>query len=145
MRSANPTKASVVIVDDEAPVRQFVRRVLDEAGYVTTVVGSAAAALELIADAGAPDLLLTDLRMPEMDGDVLATRLRAMNPDLKVLYLTGFADDLFTQRGHLWEGEAFLEKPCSVKGLREAVAMILFGHTVPDFNDASTSPGTFRS
>lgn len=144
MRSPQSTKASIVIVDDEAPVRQFVRRVLDEAGYVTSVAESGPAALELISGSGAPDLLLTDLRMPEMGGDALALHLRALNPDLKVLYLTGFADDLFTQRGNLWEGEAFLEKPCSVKGLLEAVALILFGRTVPDFNQASSFPSTFR-
>ncbi|PYQ82254.1 MAG: hypothetical protein DMG03_18110, partial [Acidobacteria bacterium] len=54
-------------------------------------------------------------------------RLRQREPDLKVLYLTGFADQLFTERGALWRDEAFLEKPCTVNGLLEAVSMILSG------------------
>jgi CheY-like chemotaxis protein len=80
---------------------------------------------------GAPALLLSDLKMPEMDGDELAARLRRSTPDLKVLYLTGYAQTLFDHRGVLWEGEAFLEKPCSPAELRQAVSLLLYDHLVP--------------
>ena len=66
--------------------------------------------------------------MPQMTGDELARRLRALHPSLKVLYLTGFSDRLFKEKVTLWADEAFLDKPCSVKGLLEAVALLLFGH-----------------
>jgi len=51
---------------------------------------------------------------------------------LKVLYLTGYADLLFNERATLWEGEAYLDKPCSVKGLLEAVNLALYGRIPGD-------------
>jgi CheY-like chemotaxis protein len=64
-----------------------------------------------------------------MDGDELAARLRQSWPDLKVLYLTGYSQALFGNRALLWEGEAFLGKPCSPAELLEAVSMLLFNRT----------------
>ncbi len=71
--------------------------------------------------------MVTDLMMPGMAGDELARRLRQDEPRLKVLYLTGHSDRLFMEKVTLWQDESFLEKPCSVKGLREAVALLFFG------------------
>jgi hypothetical protein len=50
-------------------------------------------------------------------------------PDIKVLYMTGFADRLFAERNALWAHEAFVEKPVTVAGIQEAVSLLLFGHT----------------
>ena len=116
----------MLVVDDEPQVCQFVSVVLSRAGYRVTKAEHAAAALAAVEQNGPPDLLLTDLKMPHMDGDELAAKLRQSVPDLKVLYLTGFTQALFKSRGVLWEGEAFLEKPCSPKLLLEGVSMILF-------------------
>ena len=74
------------------------------------------------------DVLLTDVMMPQMTGDELARRLRLKEPDLKILYLTGFSDRLFKEKVMLWENEAFLEKPCTLKSLKEAVSLLLSGH-----------------
>jgi two-component system cell cycle sensor histidine kinase/response regulator CckA len=68
--------------------------------------------------------------MPEMSGDELARRMRLAQPSLKVLYLTGFSDKLFHEKSTLWQDEAFLEKPCSVRGLLEAVSLLLTGRVV---------------
>jgi CheY-like chemotaxis protein len=73
--------------------------------------------------------------MPVMQGDVLAARLRQSDPDLPVLYLTGFAEHLFRERPVLWEREAFLEKPSSPDGVLEAVSMLLYGHLVKETVD----------
>jgi len=73
-------------------------------------------------------LLVTDLMMPQMTGDELARRLRLGEPDLKILYLTGFSDRLFKDKVTLWENEAYLDKPCTLKSLREAVSLMLSGH-----------------
>src|SRR5262245_2378141 len=128
-RVPGPSRPRVLVVDDEESVRQFVDRALRSAGYDTRVAADGESALQ-VADAFDPfDLLLTDLIMPGINGDELARRLRARHPDLKVLYLTGFADRLFSTRLVLWQNEAFLEKPATVAGLREAVSMALFGHT----------------
>lgn len=119
--------ARILIVDDEPSILSFVEKAMRIAGHQTMTAPSAQAALDVIETSGIPDLLLTDYKMPGMDGDVLAAHLRRREPDLKVLYLTGYADQLFNQRGNLWRSEAFLEKPCTVQGLREAVSMMLSG------------------
>ena len=93
------TSASrVLVVDDEVSVRTFAARVLDRAGYATTVAADGLEALS-IADAQDPfDLVLTDVVMPGMHGDELARQLLRREPDLKVLYFTGYSDRLFADR-----------------------------------------------
>lgn len=118
---------SVLVVDDEEPVRKFVDRVLRDAGYKTAVAGDGPEALEAAAKMGPIDILVTDVMMPQMAGDELARRLRTIQPSLKVLYLTGFSDSLFKEKVMLWEEEAYLDKPCSIKSLLQAVSLLLFG------------------
>jgi FixJ family two-component response regulator len=65
--------------------------------------------------------------MPHMTGPELAVRLRQDNPDLRVLYLTGHTDWLFAKQVTLCDGEAFLEKPCTIVGLRQAVSLAITG------------------
>ena len=132
-RSLKPKKGgpvrpiSVLIVDDEEPVRRFVERVLNNAGYQTTTAVDGPEALAAASKLDALALVVTDVMMPHMNGDELARRLRMSEPALKVLYLTGYSDRLFKEKVTLWEDEAFLDKPCSVKGLLEAVSLLLFG------------------
>ncbi len=127
-RSPAPARPlRVLIVDDEEPIVKFVERVVRQSGFVTATAASGADALAVAATFGPVDLLLTDLMMPNMNGDELARRMRAQEPDLKVLYLTGFSDKLFAERMTLWENEAFLDKPCSMAGLQEAVKLLTSG------------------
>jgi CheY-like chemotaxis protein len=127
MKSTPKRPISVLIVDDEEALRKFVDRVLSQAGYTTTTASDGPEAIEAAAKLGPLDLLVTDLMMPVMTGDELARRLRLQQPSLKVLYLTGFSDHLFKEKVTLWQDEAFLDKPCGIKGLMEAVALLLFG------------------
>ena len=125
---AAPTRPMrALIVDDEELVRKFVERVLREAGYETATAGDGPEALQVIAEAGTFDILVTDVMMPQMTGDELARQIRASTPEIKVLYLTGFSDRLFKEKVTLWADEAFLDKPCSAQGLLEAVSLLLFG------------------
>jgi CheY-like chemotaxis protein len=117
----------VLVVDDEELVRKFVDRVMREAGYQTATAADGPEALEVAARLETFDILVTDVMMPQMTGDELARRIRASTPGIKVLYLTGFSDRLFKEKVTLWADEAFLDKPCSVKGLLEAVSLLLFG------------------
>jgi two-component system cell cycle sensor histidine kinase/response regulator CckA len=119
---------SVLIVDDDEMVRKFVERVMREAGYQTATASDGPEALEIAAKLETFDVLLTDVMMPEMTGDELARRVRLATPAIKVLYLTGFSDRLFKEKVTLWADEAYLDKPCSVKGLLQAVSLLLFGH-----------------
>jgi CheY-like chemotaxis protein len=120
---------TVLIVDDEPSVREFVSRALSFAGYHTSVAPDGPEALAIVAEHGSFDLLVTDLRMPQMMGDELARQLRLADPMLKVLYLTGYSDELFRERPTLWSDEAFLDKPQGVDALLEAVSLLLFGNT----------------
>jgi two-component system cell cycle sensor histidine kinase/response regulator CckA len=119
---------SVLIVDDEEPILRFAERALREAGYETTIALGAAEAFALLPTEPSFDLLVTDLVMPDVNGDELARRFCVRLSDLKVLYLTGFSDRLFAERHTLRSNEAFVDKPVTAKGLLEAVSLLLFGH-----------------
>lgn len=117
----------VLIVDDELPMVSFVDRVLREAGYETALATDGDEAIAVAANQPPFDLLVTDEMMPRMAGHQLARYMRERYLDIKVLYLTGFRDEVFKAKGSLWADEAFLDKPCSPEGLREAVSLLLFG------------------
>jgi CheY-like chemotaxis protein len=123
-------RVSVLIVDDDHAVLSFVERVLSEAGYETMVASNGPDAIKL-ARKTPIDLLLTDVNMPQMTGDELARRLRHEEPTLKVLYLTGYSDQLFRDKTTLWQDEAYLEKPCTIAGLLQAVSLITVGQVKP--------------
>jgi CheY-like chemotaxis protein len=126
--TARPSRPlSVLVVDDEELVRKFVERVLREAGYQTATASDGLEAIEVAAKLESFDILVTDVMMPQMTGDELARRVRISTPSVKVLYLTGFSDHLFNEKVTLWADEAFLEKPCSVTGLLQAVSLLLLG------------------
>jgi two-component system cell cycle sensor histidine kinase/response regulator CckA len=129
MEQGQPT--TILGVDDEPGVLVVVRRCLDGEQVTVVEASSGKEVLERIAKGLAIDLLITDLQMPDMNGDELARQLRSAEPDLKVLYLTGHADGLFEAKPQLWEAEAYLDKPFTLAGLREAVALLLFGRMTP--------------
>jgi len=126
VKGAEP-QGPVLVVDDEEAVLRFVDRVLREAGYKTAVANSGPEAMEVARKIGPLGALVTDVMMPGMTGDELARLLRQTEPALKVLYLTGYSDRLFKEKTMLWADEAFLDKPCTVKGLREAVSLLITG------------------
>lgn len=121
---------AILAVDDEPGVLALVRRCLADDARVTLVEASGGKeALEHVAKGVAFDLLITDLRMPEMEGDEVARRIRSLDQGIKVLYLTSHADGLFDAKGQIWAEEAYLDKPFTREGLREAIALLLFGRT----------------
>ena len=119
----------LLVVDDHAAIRTFAERTLRDAGYEVVLAADGPEVLELVRTHGPFDLFVIDVVMPTMHGDELARRIRQAEPDAKVLYFTAHSDRLFEPRDVLWEHEAFLDKPVSIKGLLEAVSMSLFGHT----------------
>ncbi len=120
-------RCKVLIVDDESPIRELVKRFLSDQRFDVKEAGSGKDAVAAIPDARAIDLLITDEVMPGMEGHELSRHLRAQHPDLRVLYLTGYSDRLFEAKDRLWEHEAYLEKPFTQKALNEAVALLLTG------------------
>jgi two-component system, cell cycle sensor histidine kinase and response regulator CckA len=129
-KSSDATSTTVMVVDDEPAIRQIARRILEDGGYQITEAEGGLEAIALLAEGHPLDLLLADLDMPGLGGDEMVRRIRATRPDLKVLYVTGHIDRLMDARP-LWEGEAFLEKPFTSVGLREAIALLLHGTLKP--------------
>jgi two-component system cell cycle response regulator CpdR len=80
----------ILLAEDDAAMRQYLERALERAGYAVTSVDRGTAALPLL-ETERFDLLLTDIVMPEMDGIELAQRAGAIAPDLRVMFITGFA------------------------------------------------------
>jgi two-component system cell cycle sensor histidine kinase/response regulator CckA len=109
--------ATVVVVDDEPHVLAVIARVLEEAGYSVVAMPSAGDALGRLRDAAADvALLVTDLRMPDMSGLELATAARRSVPALRVLFLSGFPEDLPPE-----DAANLLPKPFSPEELVAAV------------------------
>ena len=120
------TPIRALVVDDEESVRTFVERVLREAGYETLAAQDGPSARDLVERTGPPHILVTDELMPDMSGHDLVSWVRGRHPSVKGLYLTGFSDRLFDAKESPWQDEAFLDKPCSVRGLLQAVSLLLF-------------------
>ncbi len=113
---------SILLVEDEEAVRAFAARALSTRGYKVHVAASGAEALEIVRRVGgAIDLVVSDVVMPEMDGPSLLRELRKQRPDLKIIFVSGYAEDAFKK--NLPEGElfGFLPKPFSLKQLATAV------------------------
>lgn len=120
----------LLVVDDEPPVLRLVARILATDNYEVSTAESGDAALRLLQNPGLGhvDLLVTDLMMPGMNGRELATVVRKAHPQVRVLYVTGFADTLFKGVQELGPGESFIEKPFGAEGLLEATRLLMFGH-----------------
>nr|WP_246088888.1 ATP-binding protein [Phreatobacter stygius] len=113
---------TILLVEDEDAVRAFASRALASRGYTVLEAASGVEALEVMAGAGGSvDLVVSDVVMPEMNGPTLLVELRKANPDLKVIFVSGYAEDAFKK--DLPEGShfTFLPKPFSLKQLIEAV------------------------
>jgi CheY-like chemotaxis protein len=119
----------LLVVDDELPILKLVTRILATDNYEITSASSGDEAAETIHAAGYPgvDLLVTDLMMPGMNGRELAQITRRRYPNVRVLYVTGFADTLFKDLTELGPGESFIEKPFGTDGLLEATRLLMFG------------------
>jgi len=119
--------ARILLVEDEPAVRDAVRRILERAGYEVTIAGGAEHALKLLTEAADPcDLLLTDVIMPGMWGDELATRARAFIPDLPTLFVSGYGER-FLRRGRASAPGPVLVKPVRDDALLMQVATLIGG------------------
>jgi two-component system cell cycle sensor histidine kinase/response regulator CckA len=119
-------RGTVLLVEDEDAVRSFAARALGQRGYNVLQATTGAEALEMFAGhQGEVDLVVSDVVMPEMDGPTLCEQLRRQRPDLKVIFISGYAEDAFRQ--HLAENEdfMFLQKPFDLKELAAAVKAAL--------------------
>jgi two-component system cell cycle sensor histidine kinase/response regulator CckA len=121
-------QGTILLVEDEDPVRAVNARALSARGYTVLEAASGVEALQIIERRGEPvDLVVSDVVMPEMDGPTLLGELRKLYPDLKVIFVSGYAEDAFKR--NLPEGEEFnfLAKPFSLRQLVETVKQVIAG------------------
>ena len=121
-----PTESGVgvvLMVEDEPSVREFTRRVLDRAGHTLLIAANGDEALKAAnAWKGNIDVLLTDIVMPGIHGQVLAARLLKLRPDIRVIFMSGYAEESIPALDRLSTPSAFLAKPFGSSTLTEAVA-----------------------
>jgi len=119
---------TVLLVEDEDEVRRLVSGVLENHGYTVLPAARPNEAMALCASHdGAIDLLLTDAVMPEMSGRALAEQVGQMRPDLRVLLMSGYAEDALEGRGLSGAGGAFLRKPFTPTVLTRKIREVLDG------------------
>lgn len=120
--------ATILLVEDEEAVRAFAVRALESRGYVVHEASDGAEALELMEDfVGEIDLVVSDVVMPEMDGPTLLGELRKIRPELKVIFMSGYAEEAFRKNLPRNEKFGFLPKPFSLKQLATTIKETLEG------------------
>jgi signal transduction histidine kinase/CheY-like chemotaxis protein len=117
---------AILLVEDQAAIRMLLEDVLSEAGHRVVAAADGRTALELAEEyAGAVDLLITDVVMPEMSGPDLASRITHLRPGVIVLYMSGYTDHALLHRSALEQGAAFLQKPFLPESLLSRIDELL--------------------
>lgn len=115
---------TVMLVEDEAMVRAVAERALTRQGYTVLTAENGEAALELLEKSPKPDLLISDVVMPTMDGPTMVRHARAKYPDLKIIFMSGYAEEQLRRSIDL-DNVAFLPKPFSVHQLAELARSVM--------------------
>jgi len=116
----------VLLVEDDGPVRTLTREALARRGYQVVEARDGEMALSWAASHPGPIcLLLTDVVLPDMSGPQLADRLQQARPDLKVLYMSGYAEEAVITHGGLERGVVYLRKPFTPQTLERMVREIV--------------------
>ena len=117
---------TVLVVEDEGPVRRLVQTILERNGYSVLEANNGEEALRLMARHEGPiHLLLTDVVLPKMSGPQLAQSMTTLHPGIRVLYMSGYADKASVQQGLLNSSTAFLQKPFTPDALAGKVREVL--------------------
>lgn len=117
---------TVLLVEDEVGVRELLRTTLEGKGYAVLTARHGKEALHVAGKFGGHiDLLVTDVVMPEMGGRVLAERFAALYPQARVLFMSGYTDDIIIRNGVMQSDVEFLQKPCTMATLLHKVRAVL--------------------
>jgi len=126
LESAPRGSETILLVEDDAAVRRLARLSLERSGYRVLDAENPKKALRVANEFGDPiDLLLSDVIMPESEGPPLFQRLVKVRPALRVLYISGYADDAIVRHGIVAEGMPFLQKPFTPQALSAKVRNVL--------------------
>jgi PAS domain S-box-containing protein len=117
---------TILLVEDEPSVRQLAARLLKQEGYKVLEAQSGQHALQMYREyAGRIHLVFTDVVMPGMDGSALAARLKLLHPGLKVLFMSGYAENAEVHHEEIGGGDAFLAKPFTPEVVLQRVRQVL--------------------
>ncbi|MBJ6802157.1 hybrid sensor histidine kinase/response regulator [Geomonas propionica] len=116
---------TVLLVEDEEMLLWTTTRMLEEMGYTVIQAQSPAKAIGICDQGERIDLVLTDVVMPGMNGREMAERIRAIRPEVKVLFMSGYTADIVAQRGIVEEGMHYIPKPLDARKLNEKIAQML--------------------
>jgi len=131
-RNRTSGAGTILLVEDEPAVRTLVKNILQDSGYQVLEASHGIEALQKFRTlVEPPDLILTDVVMPQMSGVELIRQVRQYQANIKVLYMSGYSDHPALKHDVL-TGTAFLQKPFSPWGLTDAVRQVLVGHPTPD-------------
>ena len=121
---------TILLVEDDETVRRLIREVLHKCGYEVLDAADGDAALSICEQyPKGIDLLLTDVVMPRMSGREVASRVAALRPDMKVLFMSGYTDDAIVHHGVLDAETPFIEKPFALDVLARKVRDVLDGRS----------------
>jgi CheY-like chemotaxis protein len=117
---------TVLVIDDEPVVRMLIVDVLEELGYLPLEAGDGSEGLKILQSKARVDLLVTDVGLPGgLNGRQVADAARVLRPDLKVLFITGYAENAVIGHGHLEPGMQVLTKPFAVEELGRRIKAIV--------------------
>ena len=116
------TNATILLVDDDDQVRALTAALLLDLGYTVRNVDSGEAALKILASGVGTDILLTDLVMPGMNGSQLARAAKARRPNLSIVFISGYADQIGEALG---PDDRLIRKPFSISDLYRAIEATL--------------------
>jgi two-component system cell cycle sensor histidine kinase/response regulator CckA len=134
---------TILLVEDEDAVRSFAARALKMRGYTVFDANGGEAALDIVRKhPGAIDLLITDVVMPNMDGPTLVRAARRLRPEMRIIFMSGYAEDAFRRNAVEAEELHFLPKPFGLKQLVAKVKEVLSGAPPARVTDALSDTGT---
>jgi len=120
---------TVLVVDDEPIIRMLVTEVLEELGYAAIEAADGHSGLEVLRSDARVDLLVTDVGLPKgMNGRQMADLARVSRPDLKVLFITGYAENAVVGNGYLEPGMHVMTKPFALEALASRIKELINGH-----------------
>ena len=118
--AAEPGTETILLVEDEANLRYLARQFLEKQGYRVIEAADGAVAMQIaVAHEGVIHLLLTDVIMPGMNGRELAQRISEIRPNVKILYMSGYTENVIGHNGMLDAGVRLLQKPFNLRDLKE--------------------------
>lgn len=119
---------TVLVVEDEMMVRQLTRRTLEELGYAVVEAASGEEALEIMRhDSPLVNLILSDVVMPGLSAKAMSDAVARSNPDVPILFMSGYPGDDVVHQGLLNPGAAFLQKPFALENFARSIRMLLEG------------------